>query len=89
MLHYVCCGFNNEFIVYTNFCACTNKITLPLFSHELTFTFFHNGRCYCILHDENVLGAVFSIWDDLKVADSWEEVELTVFGELNNYKGFP
>lgn len=46
-------------------------------------------RCYCILHEENVLGAIFSLWDDLKMAKSWEEVEHVVWGELNNYKGFP
>ncbi|RDX72118.1 F-box protein [Mucuna pruriens] len=47
------------------------------------------AMCYCILHDDNVLGAVFSIWEELRSAKSWEEVELTVWGELNNYKGFP
>lgn len=47
------------------------------------------AMCYCILHDENVLGAIFSIWEELRSANSWEEVELTVWGELNNYKGFP
>ncbi|PRQ21777.1 hypothetical protein RchiOBHm_Chr7g0242991 [Rosa chinensis] len=46
-------------------------------------------KCYCILHEENVLGAIFSIWDELKMAKSWEEVEQVVWGELNNYKGFP
>ena len=45
-------------------------------------------RCYCILHEENVLGAIFSLWKELKVAKSWEEVEETVWGELNNYDGF-
>ncbi|XP_061353382.1 lysine-specific demethylase JMJ21 isoform X2 [Gastrolobium bilobum] len=47
------------------------------------------AMCYCILHDDNVLGAIFSIWDELRSTKSWEEVELTVWGELNNYKGFP
>ncbi|KAH1245212.1 F-box protein [Glycine soja] len=47
------------------------------------------AMCYCILHDDNVLGALFSIWEELRSAKSWEEVELTVWGELNNYKGFP
>ncbi|XP_054788759.1 lysine-specific demethylase JMJ21 isoform X2 [Prosopis cineraria] len=47
------------------------------------------AMCYCILHDDNVLGAIFSIWDELRSANSWEEVELTVWGALNNYKGFP
>lgn len=47
----------------------------------------HVDRCYCILHEENILGALFSIWKELRMATSWEEVELTVWGELNNYKG--
>ncbi|MED6155381.1 hypothetical protein PIB30_004813 [Stylosanthes scabra] len=47
------------------------------------------AMCYCILHDENVLGAIFSIWKELRSAKSWEEVELKVWGELNNYNGFP
>lgn len=47
------------------------------------------AMCYCILHDDNVLGALFGIWEELRSAKSWEEVELTVWGELNNYKGFP
>ncbi|TKY74386.1 F-box protein [Spatholobus suberectus] len=46
------------------------------------------AMCYCILHNDNVLGAIFSIWEELRSAKSWEEVELTVWGELNNYKGF-
>ncbi|PON69898.1 F-box domain containing protein [Parasponia andersonii] len=49
----------------------------------------YHAMCYCIVHDENILGAIFSIWDELKAAKSWEEVELTVWGDLNNYKGFP
>ncbi|GMJ02494.1 hypothetical protein like AT1G78280 [Hibiscus trionum] len=47
----------------------------------------YHAMCYCILHDENVLGAIFSIWSELKTAESWEEVEQTVWGELNNYEG--
>lgn len=49
---------------------------------------FHDCRCYCILHEENVLGAIFSSWKELRMAASWEEVEQTVWGELNNYRGF-
>ncbi|KAI3412796.1 uncharacterized protein J3R85_016925 [Psidium guajava] len=49
----------------------------------------YRAMCYCILHDENVLAAIFSIWKDLRRAESWEEVERTVWGELNSYKGFP
>jgi hypothetical protein len=41
------------------------------------------------LHDENILGAIFDIWNELRTAKSWEEVELAVWGELNNYEGFP
>ncbi|KAK0577352.1 hypothetical protein LWI29_031768 [Acer saccharum] len=48
----------------------------------------YHAMCYCILHDDNVLGAIFSLWKELRTAKSWEEVELTVWGELNNYKGF-
>ncbi|KAL3504772.1 hypothetical protein ACH5RR_034613 [Cinchona calisaya] len=44
--------------------------------------------CFCILHDENVLGAIFSLWKELRSAKSWEEVEEKVWGDLNNYTGF-
>lgn len=44
-------------------------------------------RCYCILHDEDILGAMASLWKELKTAKSWEEIELTVWGGLNSYKG--
>ncbi|KAJ1386188.1 Protein kinase-like domain superfamily [Sesbania bispinosa] len=57
----------------------------PYFEHFPSYPFW----CYCILHDDNVLGAIFSIWEELRSAKSWEEVELKVWGELNNYKGFP
>lgn len=46
-------------------------------------------RCFCILHDENVLGGLFKTWKELRAAESWQEVELQVWGELNNYEGFP
>lgn len=46
----------------------------------------YHAMCYCILNEENILGAIFSIWKELRVAKSWEEVELTVWGELNNYR---
>ncbi|TQE12648.1 hypothetical protein C1H46_001668 [Malus baccata] len=49
----------------------------------------YHAMCYCILHEENVLGAIFSIWSELKTARTWEEVEQVAWGELNNYKGFP
>ncbi|KAI4388722.1 hypothetical protein MLD38_001027 [Melastoma candidum] len=45
----------------------------------------YRAMCYCILHEENVLGAIFSIWKELRQAQSWEEVEQTVWGELNTY----
>lgn len=43
----------------------------------------YRAMCYCILHEENILGAIFSIWDDLRSATSWEEVEEKVWGILN------
>uniref|UniRef100_A0A1D1Z0D8 F-box protein At1g78280 n=1 Tax=Anthurium amnicola TaxID=1678845 RepID=A0A1D1Z0D8_9ARAE len=46
----------------------------------------YQAMCYCILHEENILGAIFSLWADLKGATSWEEVEEAVWGELNNYQ---
>lgn len=46
------------------------------------------AMCYCILHEDNVLGAIFSTWDDLRAAKSWEEVEKQVWGDLNSYVGF-
>ncbi|XP_062101378.1 lysine-specific demethylase JMJ21-like [Humulus lupulus] len=48
----------------------------------------YHAMCYCIVHEDNILGAIFSIWNELKAAKSWEEVEQTVWGDLNNYKGF-
>ncbi|KAL0732014.1 hypothetical protein Bca4012_028108 [Brassica carinata] len=45
----------------------------------------YRTMCYCILHEENVLGAMFSIWDELRTAESWEQVELTVWSLLNSY----
>ncbi|KAL8487909.1 hypothetical protein ACS0TY_024268 [Phlomoides rotata] len=47
----------------------------------------YRAMCYCILHDENVLGAIFSLWKELRTATSWEEVEEKVWGDLNNYAG--
>ncbi|KAA3466584.1 F-box protein isoform X1 [Gossypium australe] len=47
----------------------------------------YQAMCYCILHDENVLGAIFSLWTELQTAETWEEVEQMVWGELNNYQG--
>ncbi|ERN14745.1 F-box protein At1g78280 [Amborella trichopoda] len=44
--------------------------------------------CYCILHEDNVLGAIFNLWKDLRKATSWEEVEERVWGTLNDYQGF-
>ncbi|KAL0368842.1 UNVERIFIED_CONTAM: F-box protein [Sesamum calycinum] len=45
----------------------------------------YRAMCYCILHDENVLGAIFSLWTELRTATTWEEVEEKVWGDLNNY----
>ncbi|XP_075082440.1 lysine-specific demethylase JMJ21 isoform X1 [Nicotiana tabacum] len=47
----------------------------------------YRAMCYCILHDENVLGAVFGTWKELRKAKSWEEVEEAVWGDLNSYTG--
>ncbi|XP_068641349.1 lysine-specific demethylase JMJ21 [Aristolochia californica] len=44
------------------------------------------AMCYCILHDENILGSIFSLWRELRSAVSWEEVEETVWGILNKYQ---
>ncbi|KAK1287804.1 F-box protein [Acorus calamus] len=46
----------------------------------------YRAMCYCILHEDNILGAIFSIWKELRTAKSWEEVEETVWGELNKYQ---
>ncbi|OWM79976.1 hypothetical protein CDL15_Pgr006280 [Punica granatum] len=48
----------------------------------------YRAMCYCILHDENILGAIFTIWKELRKAESWEEVERVVWGELNSYNNF-
>ncbi|KAH0826838.1 hypothetical protein HID58_092538 [Brassica napus] len=45
----------------------------------------YRTMCYCILHEENVLGAMFSIWVELRTAESWEQIELTVWSLLNSY----
>lgn len=75
------------FCLVPDFRAFTDYAVIEL-THLDFFIFFFHYRCYCILHDDNVLGAIFSIWEELRSAESWEEVELTVWGELNNYKGF-
>ncbi|XP_039049937.1 F-box protein At1g78280-like isoform X2 [Hibiscus syriacus] len=49
----------------------------------------YHAMCFCILHDENVLATLFKVWKELRTAESWEEVELKVWGELNDYEGFP
>lgn len=46
----------------------------------------YQAMCYCLLHDDNVMGAIFSIWEELRNATSWEEVEKTVWGPLNDYE---
>uniref|UniRef100_A0A0D6R5E3 JmjC domain-containing protein n=1 Tax=Araucaria cunninghamii TaxID=56994 RepID=A0A0D6R5E3_ARACU len=48
----------------------------------------YQAMCYCLLHDDNVMGAIFSIWKELRKASSWEEVEITVWGTLNDYEDF-
>ena len=41
---------------------------------------------YCTLHEESILGAIFSVVKELRMAKPWEEVELAVWGELKYYK---
>ncbi|KAF5193236.1 Bifunctional arginine demethylase and lysyl-hydroxylase jmjd6 [Thalictrum thalictroides] len=48
----------------------------------------YHAMCYCILHEDNVLGAIFGMCKELKTAKSWEDVEEIVWGELNKYEGF-
>ncbi|KNA15547.1 hypothetical protein SOVF_097330 [Spinacia oleracea] len=43
----------------------------------------YRAMCYCILHEDNILGAIFSLWEDLRNANSWEEIEEKVWGILN------
>ncbi|CAM8942940.1 unnamed protein product [Rhodiola kirilowii] len=47
----------------------------------------YHAMCYCLLHEDNILGAIFGMWKDLRMASSWEEVEEAVWGQLNNYRG--
>ncbi|OUZ99609.1 F-box domain [Macleaya cordata] len=46
----------------------------------------YHAMCYCILHQENILGAIFGLWKELRTAKSWEEVEEAVWGDLNKYE---
>ncbi|OEL37244.1 F-box protein [Dichanthelium oligosanthes] len=46
----------------------------------------YRTMCYCILHEDNVLGAIFSLWKELRAATSWEDVENFIWGELNRYQ---
>eukprot|EP00252_Welwitschia_mirabilis_P008376 TRINITY_DN20178_c0_g1_i1.p1 TRINITY_DN20178_c0_g1~~TRINITY_DN20178_c0_g1_i1.p1 ORF type:complete len:194 (+),score=38.06 TRINITY_DN20178_c0_g1_i1:74-583(+) len=46
----------------------------------------YHAMCYCILHEDNVMGAIFSIWKELKKANTWEEIEKTVWGKLNDFE---
>ncbi|KAK1432209.1 hypothetical protein QVD17_09103 [Tagetes erecta] len=43
------------------------------------------AMCYCIIHEENILGAIFGMRKELRTASSWEEVEEAVWGDLNVY----
>lgn len=49
----------------------------------------YRAMCYCILHDDNVLGAIFGLWKELRTATSWEDVEHLVWDELNRYQQLP
>ncbi|CAN6479935.1 unnamed protein product [Victoria cruziana] len=46
----------------------------------------YHAMCYCILHEDNVLGVIFDMWKEFRKCESWEEVELAVWGGLNNYQ---
>nr|GEX43055.1 F-box protein At1g78280-like [Tanacetum cinerariifolium] len=43
------------------------------------------AMCYCIIHEDNILGAIFGMYKELRTAKSWEEVEEAVWGDLNKY----
>ncbi|KFK42213.1 hypothetical protein AALP_AA2G226200 [Arabis alpina] len=43
----------------------------------------YRTMCYCLLHDDNVLGAMYGIWDELRTVESWEQFEQIVWGLLN------
>ncbi|TVU46770.1 hypothetical protein EJB05_06329 [Eragrostis curvula] len=46
----------------------------------------YRAMCFCILHEDNVLAAIFSLWKELKAATCWEDVEHFVWEELNRYQ---
>lgn len=46
----------------------------------------YRAMCCCILHDDNVLAAIFGLWKELRNATSWEDVEHLVWDELNRYQ---
>ncbi|XP_078440783.1 putative glycosyltransferase [Wolffia australiana] len=46
----------------------------------------YRAMCYCILHEDNVLGTIFSLRKDLRSATTWEEVETGLWEELNTIK---
>ncbi|KAJ4965124.1 hypothetical protein NE237_016973 [Protea cynaroides] len=58
----------------------------PLESQNKFRRISYHAMCYCILHEENILGAIFSLWKGLRSANSWEEVEEAVWGDLNKYE---
>ena len=62
-------------------CTQSCQRTVATFSSSIFFC-----RCYCILHEDNVLGAIFGLWKELRAATSWEDVENLVWGELNRYQ---
>ncbi|GAB2216089.1 hypothetical protein Droror1_Dr00023856 [Drosera rotundifolia] len=42
----------------------------------------YHAMCYCILHDEDVLSAIFSIWEGLRSANLWEEGAVTTLASF-------
>ncbi|GJN31676.1 hypothetical protein PR202_gb20101 [Eleusine coracana subsp. coracana] len=43
----------------------------------------YRAMCFCMLHEDNVLAAIFSLWKELRDATCWEDVEHFVWEELN------
>ncbi|GJN40729.1 hypothetical protein PR202_gn00022 [Eleusine coracana subsp. coracana] len=46
----------------------------------------YRAMCFCMLHEDNVLAAIFSLWKELRDATCWEDVEHFVWEELNRYQ---
>lgn len=42
-------------------------------------------RCYCLLHEQDAMGAILKQRKDLKTAETLEEIELKLWGVLNEW----